>query len=300
MSLCSQKVRATLVQKNAAFESNEMLIIGSRDEAGRLTPAENYAPDYVRLRLLGGKSGEFGLASSYSGMSSVSAAGLDACAVPTLVDLVEARVIVDSVLICEHIGKALPGASSLLPADPDGLAIMRRQLDAVDITPHPGLLYRFHPENDSRPELLRQAMLSVYDDKAEALERLVAENSTDSELVAAYKAKMSKEAGGKAVRFNREFQEFNLSRAREVLANLENDLAGMKADWLCGPDVSLADLFWAVSLVRLTYLGLSWLWSDLPSVEGYYSKLISLPSVRQEVIKATIERMPPSKYLTLH
>ena len=42
-----------MAQRGAAFESNEMLILGHRRADGTLIPAENYAADYVRLRLQG-------------------------------------------------------------------------------------------------------------------------------------------------------------------------------------------------------------------------------------------------------
>lgn len=300
MSFCSQKVRATLAQKGIAFESNEMLILGSRDPAtGVLTPAENYAPDYVRLRLRGGCDQELKLAGDYSGLSSVSTVGLDACAVPTLVDLKEGKVIVDSVRICLHIDQAVPHESPLVPTDTERAAMMQRQLHAVDVTPHPALLYGFHPEDDARPAMLKQAMVRVYDDKVEALERLMAENNDDAALLGAYAAKIAKERGGKAVRHDADFQHAVRARARDTLLGLAQELDASPADWLCGPEITLADLFWAVSLVRLRYLGLDSLWRDLPSIRNYYLELVRLPSVQQEVIRATIESMPPSAHLTM-
>ncbi|MDI7864831.1 glutathione S-transferase family protein [Rhizobiaceae bacterium n13] len=300
MSFCSQKVRATLAQKGITFESNEMLILGSRDPAtGALTPAENFAPDYVRLRLRGGSELGLRLVEDYSGLSSVSTIGLDACAVPTLVDVKEGKVIVDSIRICMHIDQAVPGSSPLVPADATKLLMMQRQLHAVDVTPHPALLYGFHPEDDARPELLKQAMVPVYDDKVEALERLVAENRDDADLLRAYEAKIAKEKGGKAVRHDAQFQHAVRGRARETLLRLAQDLEASRTAWLCGPEITLADLFWAVSLVRLTYLGLDTLWRDLPSVRNYYLELVRLPAIKQEVIRATIESMPASSHLAM-
>lgn len=297
MSFCSQKVRATLAQRAASFQSNEMLILGRRGADGVLVPAENYGADYVRLRLQGRESLKIRLVEAYSGISSVSDAGLDPCAVPTLVDLETSEVVVDSLRICVHIDAVLPGSERLVPTDPEQLQNVRRQLDAVDRTPHPGLLYGFHPEDDRRPQPLRQAMSSVYEEKIEALTSLVAGNSEDQDLVAAYEAKIAKESAGKAIRYDHEFQTALRVTTRDILSRLDVDLRQSQHLWLCTPHVSLADLFWGVSLVRLTYLGLEHLWADMPPIKGYLAQLLELPSIREEVVNATIFSMPRSEYL---
>lgn len=298
MSFCSQKVRATLVQKGAAFKSCDMVIIGNRmASSGKLIPAENYHPDYVRLRLIGGKLLSTDLAANYTGVSSVSTQGFDACAVPTLVDLFTGEVIVDSLRICLHVDRTVSNSPSLVPNDPLLLAQMKAQLDAVDNTPHPALLYGFHPEDDRRPQILQELMLSVYDDKVEALQGLAADNSADHELVAAYHAKIKKEKGGKNVSRDPSFQHAARSRAREIIVQLDRDLQANGAEWLCGTTVTLADLFWGVSLVRLEYLGLGSLWDDLPTVRTYFSNVAELPSIQQEAIESTLMSMPPSKHL---
>ncbi|WP_428414875.1 glutathione S-transferase family protein [Pararhizobium sp.] len=298
MSFCSQKVRATLAQRGAAFESNEMLILGHREPDGILIPAENYSPDYVRLRLQGRDAGEIRLVESYSGISSVSVAGVDPCAVPTLVDLETADVVVDSLRICVHIDAVLPGADRLVPADPVQLANVRRQLNAVDLTPHPGLLYGFHPLDDQRPIALRDAMSSVYEEKLEALNSLLAQNADDTGLAAAYRAKIAKETGGKQVRYDAEFQERLRASTREILLRLDGDLRQTPYPWLCAFTVTLADIFWAVSLVRLQYLGLASLWRDLPAIDAYLERLLGLAAIQDEVVSATVESMPRSEYLT--
>ncbi|TBZ47781.1 glutathione S-transferase family protein [Rhizobium leguminosarum bv. viciae] len=298
MSFCSQKVRATLSQRGIAYESNEMLILASRDRNGNLVPAENYGAEYVRLRRSGQLSGVAGLADSYSGISSVSLCGLDACAVPTLVDLKTGEVIVDSLRICVHIDSTVDGSESLIPIFDQDRQRVYRQLDAVDATPHPGLLYGFHPYEDRRPQVLRDAMKMVYDEKLETLAALAARHSADPGVVEAYQAKISKESAGRAVQRDAVFQEAIRKATRERLVQLNLDLQQSTTDWLCSNSLSLADIFWAVSLVRLRYLGLAVLWEDLPLVEAYYRMVTSLQSVREEVIKATMASMPPSAYLS--
>ncbi|QRM45833.1 glutathione S-transferase C-terminal domain-containing protein [Rhizobium sp. BG4] len=297
MSFCSQKVRATLSQRGAAYESNEMLILASRDQNGALVAAENYGSDYVRLRSFGQAAAAVTLADGYSGMSSVSTCGLDACAVPTLVDLGTGEVIVDSLRICVHIDAALPGAEPLMPAAAAQRQQVLRQLEAVDLTPHPGLLYGFNPEGDRRPPQIKEAMRTVYDEKLEALGALVVRHSDDPEIAQAYRAKISKESGGKALQYDPAFQTAIRKSARDRLVQLNVDLQQSKTDWLCSDSLTLADIFWGVSLVRLRYLGLGILWEDLPLVDAYYRMVTSLQSVREEVVSATIASMPPSAYL---
>ncbi len=297
MSFCSQKVRATLVQRGVSYESNEMLILASRDREGNLVAAENYGAEYVRLRRSGQLSC-WGMADSYSGISSVSLCGLDACAVPTLIDLKTGEVIVDSLRICVHIDAAIGGSELLIPtADQDRQRVFR-QLEAVDATPHPGILYGFHPHGDRRPQALRDAMRTVYDEKLETLAMLSARHSADPAVVEAYRAKISKETAGRAVQHDAVFQEAIRKATRERLVQLNLDLQQSTTDWLCSNSLSLADIFWAVSLVRLRYLGLMVLWEDMPLVEAYYRLVTSLQSVREEVIGATIASMPPSMYLS--
>ncbi|CAH0340835.1 glutathione S-transferase family protein [Rhizobium sp. CECT 9324] len=297
MSFCSQKVRATLAQRGAAYESNEMLILGRREANGLLIPAENYSPDYVRLRLRGQGAGSVGLAQAYSGISSVSEVGLDACAVPTLVDLETSEVVVDSLRICIHIDAVAGGNDRLIPTDPVQLQIVRRQLRAVDVTPHPGLLYGFPQNADLRPDPLKKAMSTVYEEKVEALRALLSQNIGDPELVEAYRAKIAKEAGGLNLRYDFAFQDSLRASARRIVEQLASDLEGAGTGWLCGPSLTLADIFWAVSLTRLQYLGLGRLWVDFPAVAAYVDRLHELPSVQEEIIMATRRSMPESKYI---
>lgn len=297
MSFCSQKVRATLSQRGAGYESNEMLILASRDQEGNLIAAENYGPDYVRLRRFGQARGGGVLADSYSGLSSVSSCGLDACAVPTLVDLKTGEVIVDSLRICIHIDSAVRGPGTLMPTGEAERQDVLRQLEAVDLTPHPGLLYGFHPDEDRRPPLIMEGMKSVYDEKIETLNALISRNSDDSVLIEAYHAKISKESGGRALQHDAAFQQAIRNSTRDRLVQLNLDLQRSRTDWLCTDVLSLADIFWAVSLVRMRYLGLAVLWEDMPLIEAYYQMVTSLESVRGEVIAATIASMPPSAYL---
>ena len=104
LSVCSQKVRTVLAELEQPYVSHELSILNSRGiYSEELTPAENYYPEYVKLRMLGAKQAGSRLASGYSGSSAVSSEGFDARVVPTLVDHEKDRVVVDSLRICEHL-----------------------------------------------------------------------------------------------------------------------------------------------------------------------------------------------------
>ena len=187
LSLCSQKVRTCLVEKGASFIAHDINV--------QLPLLGNYDPAYVRLRLLGGRGRP--LVGGYTGRSSTSSEGFDPAVVPTLVDLEEQQVHVDSLRICEHIDAAYEGSGRLIAED-RALAI-RSELAIVDATPHVALLYGAHPDVDFRPERLKQNMPGVHDRKIAKIEQARALAGDDSGLVAAYDAKLQKEARGQSV-----------------------------------------------------------------------------------------------------
>ena len=131
-SLCSHKVRTVMAEKEIAYRSHDMNIMPDR----KAIP-ENYRPTYVRMRLLGKQSE--GLATGYTGESSVSGQGLDPCVVPTLVDHEKERVIVDSGRICEYLESEVDTGTRLIP---DGMHDAIAAQDAiVDRAPHVAVLY---------------------------------------------------------------------------------------------------------------------------------------------------------------
>ena len=198
LSVCSQKVRTVLAELEQPYVSHELSILNSRGiYSEELTPAENYYPEYVKLRMLGAKQAGLGLASGYSGSSAVSSEGFDACVVPTLVDHEKDRVVVDSLRICEHLIDSANPTKGLLGDTESERADILQQASVVDRTPQPALLYGFHPDDDRRPEFIKAKMADAYDLKIEALTLLRDQNLHDTELASAYTAKISKEAQGK-------------------------------------------------------------------------------------------------------
>ncbi|KGE04570.1 glutathione S-transferase family protein [Pseudohaliea rubra] len=283
-SVCSQKVRAVLAEKKIPYLSHELSILNSRGiYSDKLTPAENYSPNYVHLRLLGGRARGLDLASGYSGRSAVETEGFDACVVPTLVDHARGQVIVDSKVICEYLDAE--GTPRLIPEDPALKQAVLEQLAIVDVTPQPALLYGAHPDDDQRPEFIKKAMATSYDLKLEALETLLEANREDPELQAAYSCKIAKEKaaremladGSKVVALRQE--------AQAIIHALDEQLAASANPWVCGDQFTLADLAWAINLYRMQWLGVASLWRDLPRVEHYARRLYKRPSIWSAVIK---------------
>jgi len=296
-SLCSQKVRAVLFEKQLPYRSNNMMILGSMGPDG-LVSAEHYHPPYVRLRLIAGREVGQDLVSGYSGRTSVETEGFDPCAVPLLVDYEAGRVIADSRQICCYLDAVSPDPIHLVPEDADARAQVMHQVSIVDRIPNGTLLYGFHPDADLRPEALKTVMETVYDYKIKALEAMIDANADNAELVAAYRAKIAKERGGKSVRHDAAFQRAARRHVAGLLMDLDHAL-GASSPYLRGESFSLGDVLWGVNLVRMAYLGLASMWENLPNVERYLDALVKRPSLCKEAIQATLDSMPPSHYLNV-
>jgi glutathione S-transferase len=292
-SLCSQKVRTVLHEKRLSYRSNDMVILGSMGAEG-LVPAEHYSPAYVRLRLIAGRELGREFVSGYSGRTSVETEGFDPCVVPLLVDHEAGRVIADSLRICCYLDAMSPEPIQLVPDDPEAVAEVMRQVGIVDRIPNTALLYGFHPDADRRPEALKSMMATVYEHKLMALEALIAANADEPELIAAYRAKIAKESGGRVVRHDAAFQRAARNEVRDLLKDLDRALSG-QSGYLNGSAFSLADAVWGVNLVRLAYLGLSPMWEELPNVARYVEALVQRPSLSREAFRASIESLPHSE-----
>lgn len=291
-SLCSQKARTVLHEKQLSYRSNDMVILGSMGAEG-LVPAEHYSPAYVRLRLIAGRELGREFVSSYSGRTSVETEGFDPCVVPLLVDHQAGRVIADSLRICCYLDAVSREPIQLVPDDPDDVAEVMRQVGIVDRIPNTALLYGFHPDADRRPEPLRSTMATVYEHKIMALEAMIAASAGEPELVAAYRAKMAKESGGLRMRYEASFQRAARDHAADLLKDLDLVMEG-QSTYLNGASFTLADAVWGVNLVRMAYLGLAPMWDGLPNVARYFNLLVERPSLRKEAIQASIDSLPRS------
>lgn len=295
-SLCSQKVRTVLAEKRLPYRSSEMAILGHIGPDG-LVMAEHYDPAYVRMRLEAGRALGQAFVSGYSGRTAVETEGFDPCVVPLLIDHQAGRAIVDSLAICLYLDAVSPYPLQLLPEAPATRAAVLHQIGIVDRIPNGALLYGFHPDADDRPTALKEVMATVYELKILALERLVAVHAGDAELVAAYRAKIAKESGGRQVRRDAAFQRAARLHVQAALAQLEQDLATEPFSLLDRGGFTLADALWGVNLVRMTYLGLVPLWDGLPRVRAYADALVHRPSLCREAVQASLESMPPSNHM---
>lgn len=283
-SLCSHKVRTTLAEKRASYTGHDMIF-----------PVENYAPDYVRLRLKGGEQLE--QVSDYTGRSSTTTEGFDPCVVPTLVDHEANRVIIDSKAICEYINETAPGVD-LVPDDIAGEVL--RQVEIVDGTPHVAVLYGKHPGNDTRPAPVAERMEGVHARKCEHLGQLLEEVKGDEALERAYRNKITKETAAAKFIATPEDMQNAIDEIAGIIGRLDADLEKAAGDWICGERYTLADICWGVSLFRLKWLGLGWLWEDdgpaaSPRVEAYTRRLMERPGFREAVIEHP--GVPPSPHL---
>src|SRR3546814_7670500 len=79
-----------------------------------------------------------------------------------------------------------------------------------------------------------------------------------------------------------------ISKAEQLVTDLDRDLGASTGPWLFGDRFTLADLFWAVSLYRFLWLGYSGFWKDgagKPRVEAYANRLFARPSVQDAIIQ---------------
>ncbi|MGK6310695.1 glutathione S-transferase family protein [Variovorax sp. DT-64] len=197
---------------------------------------------------------------------------------PLLVDYEAGRVIADSKRICIYLDAVSRDPVQLVPDAPAARVEVMRQVSIVDRIPNGALLYGFHPDAYLRPEALKVSMQTVYDYKVMVLERLMADNAGEPDLVAAYRAKIVKESGGKEVCRDPEFQRAARQQAGQLLIDLERDLAAGSFACTNGHAFSLADVLWGVNLVRLNYLGLASMWDPLPRVTRCFNVLARRPS----------------------
>jgi hydroxyquinol 1,2-dioxygenase len=278
-SISSQQVRMALAEKGAAWVSHDMVI--------HPPGMENYHPDVVRLRMQGGAGRE--LVSGYTGRTATRTEGFDPTAVPTLVDRAEQRVHVDAVEICEHLDRRGEGGAELVPAR------LRRDIDRevaiADGLPLQALIFGAHPDGDFRAPEVQRDMAGAHDYKIMKLMEARSLSVGHPRLIAAYDAKIRKEA---AARHYVRTPELMRGAAAEVLGAIA-DLDGRLADgreWAAGDAFTLADVFWAAALWRLKWLGMGFAWegghalnaTEHARVGAYAARLFARPTFRAAVI----------------
>jgi 2,5-dichlorohydroquinone reductive dechlorinase len=274
-SICSQKVRVVLAQLQLSYSSHALNIFAG----------ETYLPSYVRLRLLGCERGGLPLVVAHTGSTSTSAGGCDPAVVPTLVDRQADAVIVDSKQICLYLDALVPAPRRLRPVSIQ-MAI-DAELDTVDNLPNYQMLVGQPIGPDMRPEKLKANNgVSFSMSKVKRCDRYLVEFAADPDLVRAYQAKRSKELMAAEHLFSEKAMENAYDRARGACAALNNKLKTSQSTWLAGSSVTLADLFWAVELLRMKNLGAAYIWEQnrLPAVQRFVAAAEGLQSVRSAVL----------------
>jgi 2,5-dichlorohydroquinone reductive dechlorinase len=275
-SICSQKVRVVLAQLEIGYSSHSVDIFAG----------DTYLPSYVRLRLIGCARGGLSLVATHTGSTSTALGGCDPAVVPTLVDQRADAVIVDSKSICVYL-------DSLVPADkrlrPDSMqTAIDAELDIVDNLPNYQMLLGRPFATDARPEKLRKSDgVGFSMSKVKRCDEYLEKFAQDPVLVRAYQAKRSKELAGAERLFSAEAMKDVYLKVCAACAVLEEKLRASKSSWLTGASVSLADLFWAVELLRIKNLGAAHIWEQgrLPAVQRFVSAVEGLASVRSAVLE---------------
>lgn len=263
-SICSQKVRATLIGEGVAFNSHTVNIIAG----------ENYDPTYVRMRANECEARGLPFAAFHDGGSSVMDFGCDACVVPTLVTTDGGEVMVDSMSICKVISTR---ASRLLyPAEWE--SEIDAELSIVDRLQNYGLLA---PKLSTATK--REDGKGFYNAKIEHCARVIADYPDDTLLVAALEAKQRKEESA----ISRLLTEEEIALAHQKMEAAFTALSGRLTDdatLLFSDALTLADIFWAIELIRAEDVGQGeWIWVN-PRLNAYYEALMENPTIVQAIL----------------
>ena len=274
-SICSQKVRVVLAHHEMTYLSHTMNIFAGH----------TYLPSYVRLRLMGCERSGTPLVAEHTGSTSMSSWGCDPAVVPTLIDRQVDDVIVDSKRICLFIDALVPDSRKLRPS------LLQDAIDAeltiVDGLPNYQMLTGSPVGRDLRPQRLREndgVKFSM--SKVRRCDQYLNEISPDDELAQAYQAKRKKELDAAQHLFSDAAMHAAYAKAASACSLLESKLKAGKTTWLLGDAVTVADLFWAVELLRMKNLGANQLWENnkLPAVAKYVAAAQELPSVQSAVL----------------
>jgi 2,5-dichlorohydroquinone reductive dechlorinase len=278
-SICSQKVRTVLAHHRLSYLSHMMNLFGG----------QTYLPAHVRLRMLGCEQTGMQLVDRHTGSTSVaSGGGCDAAVVPTLVDWNAGTVVVDSKRICRHLDDAAvaDGACSLRPSHL--AAAIDAELEIIDNLPNYQMLSGKPPGEDLRPAGQRgKNGVDFAMGKVERCERYLAEYANDEVLVRGYTAKRAKELSAAQQLFTEERMREAYATAEAACEALERQLKSARSQWLLDDRLTMADLYWAIELLRMDNMGADTFWKDgkRPAVAAYAARLRELPAVQVAVVQ---------------
>jgi len=274
-SICSHKVRVVMAQHRITYTSHTLNIFNG----------QTYLPDYIRLRLIGCNRIGLPLVATHTGSTSTSSGGCDPAVVPTLIDRKTDQVIVDSKLICVYVDELIPESRRLRPT------FLKRAIDAeldiVDNLPNYQMLVGLPTEADTRPQQLQRndgAKFSM--SKVRRCDQYLAEFAHDEALIRAYQSKRAKELKAAQNLFSREAMQVAYTKAATACVRFDSRLQDSDSAWLLGTSVTMADLFWAVELLRMKNLGAGHFWehNKLPAVEEFVAAAERLESIRSAVL----------------
>ncbi len=144
-------------------------------------------------------------------------------------------------------------------------------------------------------------MVGVHDYKIGKARENMALVADDAGLVDAYEHKILKEAAAKEFVHTEQDMRGAIQEFKEILAQLEQDLAASTGEWIFDNRFTMADVLWAVSLFRIRWVGLGYIWETddgqmlLPRVAEYSRRLFDRPSFQRGVIHWPLN--PPSDYV---
>ncbi|MES2188954.1 MAG: glutathione S-transferase family protein [Pseudomonadota bacterium] len=275
-SICSQKVRTMLAHRQIPYRSQHVDIF----------EGETYQPAYVRLRMAGCEALGGELVNTHTGSTSVTAGGCDPAVVPLLIDWEAGAVLVDSKRICFYLDRLAAEGTPLRPA------ALQKQIDAhldvIDNLPNYQMLAGKPPGEDHRPESRRKSNgVGFAMGKVERCDRYLAEFSSDALLVKAYSAKRAKELNAAGQLFTPEAMSTAYDRAEAGCARLEQELNARNTEWLLGQEITMADLYWGVELLRMKNMAVESFWANgaKPGVATFVEKVTQIPAIRAAVVE---------------
>jgi 2,5-dichlorohydroquinone reductive dechlorinase len=274
-SICSQKVRTVLAHHGMPYRSHTMnMFIG-----------QTYLPAYVRLRMVGCDALGGVLMDRHSGSTSVSTGGCDAAVVPTLVDWETRQVLVDSKRICLYLDAIAEPATQLRP---DHLAArIDAELEIVDNLPNYQMLSGKPPGEDRRPDAMKgKTGVAFAMSKVARCDQYLAQHADDEALVRGYRAKRAKELNAAEQLFTDEAMRSVYGKAEAACDSLEQTLAQRAGRWLLDDRITMADLYWAVELLRMQNMGADRFWagSVRPAVAEFAEQTGRIDAVRSSVV----------------
>ena len=274
-SICSQKVRALLAHHAMPYLSHSM----------NLFTGQTYLPEYVRLRMLGCDALGGPLMTVHSGSTSVSHGGCDPAVVPTLVDWEARQVLVDSKRICLYLDGLVTAPAQLRPADLTSR--IDEQLEVIDNLPNYQMLSGKPPGSDTRPASQHgKNGVDFAMGKVARCNQYLAQHSDDATLVRAYAAKRSKESTAATDLFTAEAMRAAYDKADHACAQLNTLLGSGATRWMLDDRFTMADLYWAIELLRMQNMGAQGLWMNgrLPAVDAFAQRASTIAAVRAAVL----------------